>query len=120
MTSGPSLHFSAKDYQNFLQQQQFLPAAVAAAPPSQQYSEIKLHEEIQTPGIKYSQGYPQMQMQGSAQKNNRSMSTGLKPATAVRLKSLPWNLAPINYEVATTATSHSRRTTDNMPIHKQF
>lgn len=61
-----------------------------------------------------------MQLSGSGHKNNRSMSTGLKPATAVRLKSLPWNLAPINYEVATTATSHSRRTTENMPIHKQF
>ena len=46
----------------------------------------------------------------------RSISTGLKPATAVRLKSLPWTFQPINYEVATTATSHSRRTTENMPF----
>ena len=27
------------------------------------------------------------------QEKNRSASTGLKPATAVRLKSLPWNFA---------------------------
>ena len=48
---------------------------------------------------------------------NRSVSTGLKPATAVRFKSLPWNFANVGSD-ATTATSHSRRTTDNLPMHK--
>ena len=33
---------------------------------------------------------------------------------------MPWNLQPLNYEVATTATSHSRRTTDNVQMQKQL
>ena len=52
-----------------------------------------------------------------SQEKNRSASTGLKPATAVRLKSLPWNFAQLNSDT-TTATSHSRRTMDNLPAHK--
>ena len=56
-------------------------------------------------------------MTRQGQERNRSISTGLKPATAVRLKSLPWNFAQLGSD-ATTATSHSRRTTDNLPSHK--
>lgn len=48
------------------------------------------------------------------------MQTALKPATAVRLKSLPWNMNQMNSEVATTATSHSRRTTEGVPHHLKF
>ena len=43
-------------------------------------------KEVSTPGI------PQIKSRQSQEKD-RSISTGLKPATAVRLKSLPWNFA---------------------------
>ena len=56
-------------------------------------------------------------MTRESQDNNRSISTELKPATAVRLKSLPWNFGQLGSD-ATTATSHSRRTTDNLPVQK--
>ena len=50
----------------------------------------------------------------------RQISTGLKPATAVRLKSLPWSFNQINSEVATTATSHSRRTAEGIPQYMKI
>lgn len=91
---------------------------LAAAPPASVGNEKADNEELKTPMIKHSNGYPQLNlMSSSVNKNDRSISTGLKPATAVRLKSLPWNFQPINYEVATTATSHSRRTTDKIPLY---
>lgn len=75
-------------------------------------------EEIKTPGVKQSDGFPKFNLSNtSVNKNSRSISTGLKPATAVRMKAMPWNnLQQPNYEVATTATSHSRRTAETMNI----
>lgn len=69
-----------------------------------------------TPGMRNSSGYPSMQAQ-SNNKVGRQISTGMKPATAVRLKTLPWNFNQLNSEVATTATSHSRRTAEGMPYY---
>jgi len=90
----------------------------AAATPASIGIENKEDEEVKTPMIKHSNGYPQLNLINShVNKNDRSISTGLKPATAARLKSLPWNFQPMNYEVATTATSHSRRTTDKIPLN---
>lgn len=79
---------------------------------------------------------PQVQLSSNSkqQRQARSISTGFKPATAVKLKSLPWNnftsgnqasnqinhqptiLSYSNYDAATTATSHSRRTAHDATI----
>ena len=43
----------------------------------------------------------------------RSVSTSLKPTTAVRIRSLPWNAVPMTSD-STTNTSHSRMTSENL------
>ena len=111
-SAGPEL--SSLEYQNFLHQH-----ISSGLPPKARNTENP-EEELSTPAVVQSNGYPKFRLSNSVHKKSHSTVTGLKPATAVRLKSLPWNFQPVNYEVATTATSHSRRTTDNMPIHNQF
>jgi len=96
-------NISSKEYASYLHQQ------------FQSAESNEREEDLKTPGVKQSHGYP---MFNNVQAHHtRSNSTGLKPKTAVRLQSLPWNLQPINFEVATTATSHSRRTTEHTAVH---
>lgn len=55
-------------------------------------NELLIEEDLKTPDVKQSNGYLQLHSSDFTKSNHyRSNSTGLKPKTAVRLQSLPWN-----------------------------
>lgn len=70
--------FTTNDYQKYLQEQRFMTYEP---------------KEAQTPGLSQNHNFLHPPNTRQSQEKDRSISTGFKPTTAVRLKSLPWNFA---------------------------